>query len=271
MHLDTPTIESFQRYIWSFYATHKRVFPWRYVDDPYKILVSEVMLQQTQTYRVEPKYTQFIAAFPTLQALAEAPWQSVMGAWQGLGYNRRAQRLHKLAQLIMHDYQGVLPLTPDELVMLPGIGAATASSIAAFAYNMPTVFVETNIRTVFVYHFFAQEESVHDKQVLPLIEATLDHHNARSWYYALMDYGVYIKKHCYNANKKSKHYTRQSSFEGSDRQIRGAVLKILVTKPNTSYREMCQMADIDPVRLHAILDQLCVESLIRKIKGRFSL
>jgi A/G-specific adenine glycosylase len=185
------------------------------------------MLQQTQTARVETKYEQFIAAFPTFECLAHASLRDVLSAWQGLGYYRRARYLHQIAQKVVSEHGGMLPDDPKILQTFPGLGAATAASICAFAFNKPTVFIETNIRTVFIHSFFQHKSSVSDKELMPFIAESLDHDNPREWYYALMDYGVLLKSQHINPSRKSAHYTKQSKFEGSDRQIRAAILKMI--------------------------------------------
>lgn len=206
---------------------HGRDLPWRTQHDPYKVLVSEVMLQQTQVDRVIPKYSAFIERFPTFQALSEARLQSVLVSWQGLGYNRRAKYLHALAGRVMNTFHGRLPCLVSELESLPGIGPATARSIAAFAFNQPVVFIETNVRTVFLYAFFKGRANVGDAELLPFVEQTLDRDNPRRWYNALMDYGTHVKLSQGNQNVRSKHYVKQSVFEGSNRQVRGAVIRHL--------------------------------------------
>src|SRR3989339_896791 len=130
--------------IWEYYGAHGRAFSWRQTSDPYHIFVSEVMLQQTQTATVEKKYGPFIEKFPSFAALAEAPFAEILPLWRGLGYNRRALALHKSAQIVATQYGGFLPDKPEFLDKLPGIGPATAASICAFAFNKPTVFIETN-------------------------------------------------------------------------------------------------------------------------------
>ena len=189
------------------------------------------MLQQTQIPRVLEKFPQFIDRLPTFQALAAATLEEVIAAWQGLGYNRRARFAREIAIKICNEYDGVLPSDPDVLITFPGIGPATAGSLSAFAYNKPVVFIETNIRRVFIHSFFdpnRAEAKVHDNELYPLVKAALDYDNPREWYYALMDYGTMLAKQGENANRNSFHYTRQSAFEGSDRQIRGAILRALV-------------------------------------------
>jgi len=164
--------------------------PWRETSDPYRILVSEIMLQQTQVQRVETKYKEFIAAFPAFPSLARAPLREVLRVWQGMGYNRRAIALRKIAQRVVAEYDGGLPDSVATLRTFPGIGAATAGAIVAFAFNKPTVFLETNSRRVFLHVFFAGRQRVKDSDILPLVETTLDREKPRQWYYALMDYGA---------------------------------------------------------------------------------
>ncbi len=157
----------------------------------------------------------------------------VLQIWKGLGYNRRALNLRCAAQIIVSEYNGKLPKNYDELVDLPGIGNATAGDILAFAWNIPNVVIETNIRSVFIHYFFKGKSDVHDRDILPLIEQTLDKENSREWYFALMDYGAMLKKTVGNASRSSKHYAKQSTFKGSHRQLRGEILKILGTKQQT--------------------------------------
>jgi A/G-specific adenine glycosylase len=257
-------IAAFKQFIWHFYEQHKRDFAWRHVDNPYFVLVSEIMLQQTQTQRVITKYEQFIAAFPNFESLAAASLRDVLLVWQGLGYYRRARFLHQLAQIVVNEHGGLLPQDPKNLQTLPGIGPNTAGSICAFAFNKPVVFIETNIRTVFIDSFFHAQESVNDKELLPLIEATVNHDNPREWYYALMDYGVFLKSRTINPSRKSAHYNKQSKFEGSDRQIRAKIVKFITEKENVSHHEVLCMADNDITRVERIIDKLVAEDFIKK-------
>ncbi len=261
----SPTITEFQKIIWQHYAAHGRLFDWRGADDPYKVFISEVMLQQTQTARVAVKYPVFIAEFPDFPSLANAALKDVLRAWQGMGYNRRGIYLHRTAGIIVNEHQGTLPNDPLLLEQLPGIGKATASSICAFAFNEPTIFIETNIRAVFLHFFFPQQENVHDKLLLPLVQAALDVENPREWYYALMDYGVLLKKTIINPSRKSAHHTKQSKFEGSDRQIRGMVLRLLTNESEPMPQEIIvQMVGKDAERVNAIIDQLIAEKFIAR-------
>jgi len=256
---------SFKSFIWSFYHGQGRPFAWRNNDDPYAVVVSEIMLQQTQTYRVAPKFELFIQQFPTFQTLANASLQEVLAIWQGLGYNRRALALQGIAQQVVSEYGGVLPNDPEILVTFKGIGPATAASICAFAFNRPTTFIETNIRSVFIHSFFKGREKVDDKELSPLVEATLDRENPREWYYALMDYGVYLKKEKGNPSRKSKHHTKQSRFEGSDRQIRGAIVRTVARRGELSESDLfVAIKEPDTVRFSRILAQLATEGFVVK-------
>lgn len=264
-------LTQFKNLIWDYYKNHKREFPWRNIDNPYYIVVSEIMLQQTQTYRVVEKYEQFIEKFPTITSLAHAQQADVIKAWQGLGYNRRAIALHKTAQKIVEEHNGIVPSCPTILQTFPGIGKATASSIAAFAYNKETTFIETNIRAVFIYCFFINQDNISDDQLFPLVAATVDPINPREWYYALMDYGVMLKKNCINPSRLSKHHTKQSTFEGSDRQIRGMILKLLSQVTMLHFEQLCCMIPREQQRVERALQELMQEGFIKQSQSRFTL
>lgn len=257
----------FKQFVWDFYHTNKRDFAWRNIDNPYHILVSEIMLQQTQTHRVISKYQEFITAFSTLEELAAAQLIQVLAVWQGLGYYRRARFLHQLAQKVVSEYAGILPQDPKILQTLPGIGPNTAGSLCAFAFNKPVVFIETNIRTVFIDSFFRDEVSIADKKLLPLIESTLDQDNPREWYYALMDYGVFLKLNKTNPSRKSAHYTKQSKFEGSDRQLRAQILKLLVKNQSLSHEDIVLNVAQDVARVEKTINQLQSEGFIKMVNG----
>ncbi len=226
MLVKNSEIQAFQKKILDFYKKEGRHdLPWRKTTDPYKILVSEIMLQQTQVDRVIPKYRAFLKAFPKAAMLAAAPLSEVLTLWSGLGYNRRALYLKRAAETVATKRNGKFPKTAVELELLPGVGSYTARAVAAFAYNIPDVCIETNIRRVFLHEFFPNSMDVSDIKLFPLIAETLDTKNPREWYWALMDYGAYLKKIVKNPNQRSKQYVKQSKFEGSLRQIRGALLK----------------------------------------------
>lgn len=221
----------FQKDVYSFFKSNGRhTLPWRKTKNPYRILVSEIMLQQTQVDRVIPKYRSFLKRFKTPQVLAEASLGEVLREWQGLGYNRRAKMLHEAAKAIMLNYEGKIPKSYAELTSLPGIGDYTAKAVRVFAWNEPEVLIETNVRSVFLHHFFPNQEGISDKKLLPYVEVTLDTKNTREWYSALMDYGSYLKKTTLNPSRKSAHHTKQKSFKGSNREVRGAILRALISE-----------------------------------------
>lgn len=262
MKLSEKQILSFQNKIWNFYKENKRVFSWRKTHDPYKILVSEIMLQQTQTSRVMEKYPAFLNVFPSVKELADSSQKAVLKVWQGLGYNRRSFYLKRTAEIIHATYHDKLPKEIDELIKLPGIGKNTAGALVAFAYNLPVVFIETNIRRVFIHEFFKGEQQVSDKDILEFVAITLDKRNPREWYYALMDYGVYLAKIVENPNKKSSHYKIQSKFEGSNRQVRGKIIRLLIARP-FNYQELKET--IASIHFEKALQELKNEGLIQQI------
>lgn len=261
--------KTFQKEIYRYFREHGRVLPWRISHNPYHILVSEIMLQQTQVQRVLGKYELFLKKFPDFHSLALAPLRTILEEWNGLGYNRRAIALKNIAQIVVQEYCGILPCSVETLTTLPGIGKATAAAIAAFAFQKPTVFIETNIRRVFIHRFFSDRINIRDAEILPLVEKTLDISNPREWYYALMDYGVMLKDICENPNRKSAHYKKQSPFQGSGRQIRGRILRALTFQSPVSENEILQQLQLSPEKLNAALSQLLKEGFIRKEKNSF--
>ncbi|MFM7089030.1 MAG: A/G-specific adenine glycosylase [Candidatus Paceibacterota bacterium] len=252
--------KEFQNKIWAYYHTHKRTLPWRQTRDPYKILVSEIMLQQTQAPRVIPKYKTFIKEFPDAEALAHAPLKKVLTLWQGLGYNRRAIYLKRCAEIIVRDHKGKFPKDVKTLLSLPGIGQATAGDILAFAFNIPTVVIETNIRTVFLYQFFKEKDKVSDTEIIPLIKATLDMQNPREWYWALFDYGAHLKE-THKINHKSTHYKKQSSFRGSHREKRATLLRAILSGKH-SKDTLTQLLSYDLKLVDKITRELTQEGFI---------
>jgi len=264
----TPSLEAqFRAKIYQHYAVHGRPMPWRSSQDPYHILVSEIMLQQTQVERVVPKYERFITIFPDFFSLAQAPLRDVLTVWQGLGYNRRALALHTIGQQVVHEYSGKLPDSQEILQTFPGVGPATAGAICAFAFNQPTVFIETNIRRVFIHCFFPGRNGIKDKEILPLVERTLDTSQPRTWYFALMDYGAMLKEMSTNPNRRSAHHSRQPPFEGSNRQIRGLILRLLLENSAATEGELLRAVGGSPDLVKRIISQLIDEGFIRK-KGK---
>ena len=185
------------------------------------------MLQQTQTERVLPKYLAWFERFPDARSVAEASLPDILGLWSGLGYNRRALALSRAAGIVAG---GGFPETEAALLALPGVGRYTARAVLCFAFGHPSVFVETNIRSVFIHHFFPGESAVPDRRVEALVAATLDRGDARRWYYALMDYGAHLKKIVANPNRRSAHYAKQTPFADSNRRVRGAILRELTSR-----------------------------------------
>ena len=244
----------------------RRDLAWRKTRDPYRILVSEFMLQQTQVGRVAAKYASFIARFPDFGSLARSPLRDVLAQWSGLGYNRRALQIRKTARIVVSRFGGALPVDFEGLRALPGIGPATASGILNFAFGEPRAFIETNVRAVFIHHFFPGPREVSDAEILPLVEQTLDVKNPRRWFYALMDYGVMLKKNRTNSSRRSAHHARQGRFEGSDRQARGLIVRAL-TERGMSEMELARATGVGLGRIRAVLPRLVRDGLVSR-RGR---
>ncbi len=231
------TPAKFRAMVWRYYREHGRHdLPWRppslklrkgKEDDVlYCILVSEIMLQQTQVERVVPFYKNFLKRFPTAKALAAARLTEVLKAWQGLGYNRRAKMLHEAAKELTHATSFFIRSNlVTRLETLPGVGPYTARAVAAFAYNEDVVFVETNIRTAIIHHFFPKKKKVSDTQLENILKEVLPKGRSREWYSALMDYGAYLKRSGVSHNARGAKYAKQSKFKGSLREARGAILR----------------------------------------------
>jgi len=264
-------IVGFKAEIYEYFYEAGRQFIWREKPTPYYVFISEVMLQQTQTARVSIKFEEFVAIFPTFEMLAMAPFEQVLMAWKGLGYNRRALYLQQAAQRVVSEFGSQLPDDPKILQTFPGIGAATAASIVAFAFNKPTVFIETNIRTVFLYFFLRGKMEVKDSEIFPLVEKTVDTENPRLWYYALTDYGVMLKKKYGSFNSRSAHYTKQSKFEGSDRQLRGKILQVLLEQKESSLNRLVSSLKEKQKRVSTLLIDLIKEGLLDFNSGVYSI
>lgn len=268
--IEKKKLHQLQKTVWSYYEKNGRhTLPWRKTKNPYHILVSEVMLQQTQVVRVIPKYRAFLKEFPTFVALAQASLRDVVVAWQGLGYNRRAKALHELAVVVARDYKGKLPSTYEELLCLPGIGPYTAAAVCAFAYNTAHPMLETNIRTVLFYHVFSDKEQVSDLELMGVAVKLLDTKRPREWHWALMDFGAYLKKQGVRSNTKSKHYTPQSTFKGSDREVRGAIVRALTTTESATLSKLVTTTKIEKDRIQKQIQKLHKEGLIQKKRERW--
>lgn len=270
MKLTSEQVSDFQEIVWEYFRVHQRTLLWREDPSAYNVLVSEIMLQQTQVPRVTSKFVEFMARFPDVHSLAQAPLADVLTVWSGLGYNRRAKFLHEAAKKIIDEYDGNIPATQDELVMLPGIGSNTAGAILAYAYDQPVTYVETNIRTVLFHHFYADENvKVSDKELRELTEQVLDKENPREWYWALMDYGAHLKKTSGGRLEQSKHYKKQPLLKGSLREMRGRILKSL-TAGSLDEKSLRAAVQADE-RYTAAIEKLASEGLIVRTRDGISL
>ncbi len=236
-------LEAFTKTVWERGRELYRDLPWRNTHDPYAILLSEVMLQQTQVARVLGRWEQWLETFPTVAALAAAPLPPVLELWQGMGYNRRALNLKRCAEEVVTSHDGIVPSDKKALLALPGIGPSTSAGVRIFAFEQPDMYLETNVRAVFIHELFDEQEAVSDKELAPLVEATCpDDARVRDWYYALLDYGAHLKKTTVNPTRRSKQYVRQSKFEGSHRQKRAYVLRRIIDEALTDEQIMRDLA-----------------------------
>lgn len=259
----------FQRLIGQMGEEHYRTMPWREDTRPYYVLVSELMLQQTQVARVIPKFEAFIAHFPNELALANASLADVLKLWQGLGYNRRAKFLHESAKKIVNEFGGTFPPDYEDILSLPGVGINTAGAVLAYAFNRPVQFVETNVRTVYIHHFFADNFEIDDKEIMQKLEATLDRGHPREFYWALMDYGSWLKANGVRNIGQSKHYKKQSALEGSVRQMRGRIVRVLA-EGELSLDQLRTAVTADE-RYEPALDGLMNDGLVTCADGVFRL
>jgi A/G-specific adenine glycosylase len=260
-------IRKFQSEILDYYKANKRAMPWRDISNPYRIFISEMMLQQTQVDRVRIKYAEFITKFPTPQSVAQAEKSEVLKVWQGLGYNRRALFIKRACEEIVLKYGGKFPKDFVELQKLPGIGPSTAGALCAFAYNQPVFFIETNVRAVILHFFFVNQEKVSDKDVMNVLKKVTPSDVApRDWYYALYDYGTSLKKLLGKKktalHQKSAHYNKQSRFEGSFRQKRANVLKLKLADPDISDTQIIKTLHITEEDLGDVLQSLTKDGMI---------
>ena len=258
------TIARFRKIVWDHYRKNGRDLPWRKTVDPYRILVSEVMLQQTQVSRVLKFYAPFIRAFPNVRVLARAPLKEVLRLWQGLGYNRRALYLKRIAAAVVERHHGRLPRAIEDLERLPGIGRATASAILAFAWNKPVAFLETNIRSVLLHCFFHEKKKVADEKLLPFLRRALDCRSSREWYWALMDYGSHLKTCHQNPGRASAAYRRQVPFRGSLRELRGKIVRVLLKGGAPSLGALAAAAGAPAARVREAIAALRREGIVSR-------
>lgn len=254
-------VTSFQDRVWEYYRSHQRSMPWRDTPSPYYVLVSELMLQQTQVSRVIPKFEAFVERFPDETALARASLADVLSLWNGLGYNRRAKFLHEAAKIIVS--QAEFPTTYESLLRLPGVGPNTAAAICNYAYQQPTAFIETNIRSVLFHEFFKDKIDIDDGILKDLVEQTMDTEHPREWFWALMDYGSMLKRTRGGQLDKSRHYKKQSPLQGSVREVRGHIVKVLTIQSSLTISQLRDAVSADE-RFDAALSGLIKEGLITK-------
>ena len=261
--MNSKQVAEFRRTVWAYYKKNGRdELPWRKTKNPHRILVSEIMLQQTQVPRVIEKYKEFLKKFPTVQVLAKAPLSEVLKEWNGLGYNRRGKYLHDTARKAVAEYSGNFKRALEQ--PLPGVGPYTKAAVKVFAFNEPDVLIETNIRTVFIYHFFPHTKQVDDRTLILYAAQAAKGQDPREWHWALMDYGSYLKKNGVRNNSRSTQYTKQSKFEGSLRQVRGAILRELHKGPS-----FIKSLPFEKKRVESALAGLARDGLIVKEKGKW--
>jgi A/G-specific adenine glycosylase len=265
-------IAAFRKTVTGYYETSgRKSLPWRLNTAPWPVLVSEFMLQQTQIERVIPYWERWTSLWPEPADLAEAQLADALREWNGLGYNRRGRFLWECARRIAGEHGGVVPESPEKLLTLPGVGSYTAGAVACFAYNYPAVFIETNIRAALIHFFFTGREHIHDAELAALLEESLcGEDDPRVWYWALMDYGAALKKAEPNPNRRSAHYTRQSRFEGSFRQRRGAILRSLVSEGSASAESLAERTGIEAGQLYDALAALEKDFMIVRDGGVYS-
>lgn len=261
--LSSADVAAFRRLVRDFYRAHGRGgLPWRHTCDPYRILVSEVMLQQTQVSRVEATYAVFLEAFPDARSLAAAPLAEVLRVWRGLGYNRRAAQLKQLAEAVVASHGGEIPASAEELRRLPAVGPATAAAVMASAFGEAMPYVETNIRAVYLHVFFSNATDVPDSSLLPLVARTLDRRDPQGWYWALMDYGAALKRRAPNPSRRSRHHVRQAPFSGSAREARGRVLRALLDGISPDVEALAEVTGLETDRVAPALADLARDGLI---------
>lgn len=269
--LSPAQVAAFQKDVYAHYRAHKRDLPWRRTRDPYQILVSEVMLQQTQVSRVVPKFVEFVARFPTARALAAASLGEVLKTWSGLGYNRRAKMLREAARALVERHGGILPNTYEALRALPGIGDYTACAILAFAFGVGRPLIETNVRAVIIRHFFPRKRDVSEAEILSLTDQTLDRENPRDWYAAFMDYGAHLKSAEGNHARRSAHHgkVKKTPFKGSARQVRGEALRVALAAksgatPAAIARAVSKKIGVAAESVREAIEGLTRDGLLRK-------
>ncbi len=262
MQLTSQEITAFQKKILEWYEKNQRSLPWRHNRDPYRILISEVMLQQTQVARVIEKYQLWMHSFPTIQELANASTRDVLSHWSGLGYNRRALFLHRLAKELVETYDGKFPESEKVLLSLPGIGKYTARALLCFAFDQQIAVVDTNIKKIILTQF-PQAKDVSEREIEEIAGSLLPEGKAYEWNQALMDYASMELK-----NIAHPRVAKQKPFQQSDRLYRGEILRILLKNSSLSendlYREVCKKKEVERTRFERILSGMVREDLLKR-------
>ncbi|RME52395.1 Fe-S cluster assembly protein HesB [Candidatus Woesearchaeota archaeon] len=275
-HIPLKTRRQLHKKILTWYARNARDLPWRKTKDPYAILVSEFMLQQTQVERVKPYYLAWLSQWPTITCLSRERPANVLRAWSGLGYNARALRLLQTAKRIVQEHNNKIPHNKEDLQRLPGIGAYTASAILAFAYNKPEPVIDTNIRRVLI-HECSLPHTISAQDLATVAKQLIPKGRSRDWHNALMDYGATVLT---SKTTNIPPTTKQPSFEGSTRQARGAIIRHLLSKGavklsregfETTSKELAKQLQIAPERVAAALESLHNDGIIVFRKNQITL
>lgn len=273
----------FHQIVFAWFRAHERQMAWRETFDPYEILVSEVMLQQTQVDRVRTKYDEFLARFPDVHALAVAPLSEVLTLWSGLGYNRRARYLQDCAKVVVAKYGGVFPQTYEELVALPGIGRSTAGALLAFSFGEETPMIDTNIRRILTRVFFARAKTPpSDKELYNFACAIIPRGKGRVWNYALLDIGATLctaRGHHDDCPLVPLHGKvadvmkprKAETFHGSARFWRGKIMRALIAHGDMSLAALAKEIDLPKEEAAVHVDALSRDGLIHRLRGRVML
>lgn len=269
-HLSKKKISTIQTTVLDWYKTNKRNLPWRSTRDPYHILVSEIMLQQTQVSRVIPKYEEFLKRFPTVGKLASVSSAEVIRAWKGLGYNRRALNLQRAARVIVGEHNGKVPSDLEALRELPGIGRYTAGAIRNFASGIDTPAVDTNVKQ-FLDHFVPASAARTENDYYDLAEQLMPEGKAREWLHAVMDYSALVLKSNKVTGSTLRVEPRKSEpFVGSNRYLRGRIIDRLRDQAQTAsalFAAIAKPIDVEQGRFQALVTALQSEGFLTR-KGR---
>lgn len=262
--MESSTLLAFQTQILTWYTLNKRDLPWRKTRDPYAILVSEVMSQQTQIARVIPKYLSWVTKFPTVFDLAKADTKDVLAAWSGLGYNRRAMYLRTCAQIIVSKYQGKFPQDEKLLRLLPGVGEYTARAILCFAFNSQVAVIDTNVKKVILVRI-VKNTTLEKKELEKIAQNLLPNGQAYEWNQALMDYAASELK------KEKISIPRQTAFKYSNRYFRGRIIKYLLSHAKVSEKNFLELfsGTLTKQKLTIILESLIKDKLLIKIAKKY--